>query len=239
VTISLRLSAFWSTFAESNTRGALKMLDKTNALKAPTRRVLQKVRRGRNPKGRLKDRAYGREEAKYLSPGQVNELIAAAKDGRHGKRDALMISMAYHHALRVSELIHLEWSAIDLKGGVIKIARKKNGIGGPQHLVLADKRALGVLHAETGGNGYVFLSERGDPLTRDAFAKQLMAIGKRAGIDRRLCHPHALRHAAGHAMANGGKVNEYQLQAVMGHRDPRSTREYVQGVAGLIKGIWD
>jgi hypothetical protein len=40
-------------------------------------------------------------------------------------------------------------------------------------------------------------------------------------------------------MANGGKVNEYQLQAVMGHRDARSTREYVQGVTGLIKGIWD
>jgi site-specific recombinase XerD len=60
-----------------------------------------------------------------------------------------------------------------------------------------------------------------------------------AGIDRRLCHPHALRHAAGHAPANGGKVNAYQLQAVMGHKDARSTAIYVQGVAGMIKGLWD
>ena len=59
-------------------------------------------------------------------------------------------------------------------------------------------------------------------MTRDAFAKQLAAAGARAGLDRRLCHPHALRHGAGHALANSGRVNEYQLRAVMGHRDPRS-----------------
>jgi integrase len=205
---------------------------KSKVVRRPSRRVMQKV-------GRKSDADYGRKDSKYLSPAQVEALIRAARDGRHGKRDALMISMAYHHALRVSELVHLEWDAIDREAGTIKVTRKKNGVDGPQHLVLADKRALRVLHAETGGNRYVFLSERGDPLTRDAFAKQLAAIGKRAGIDRRLCHPHALRHAAGHAMANGGKVNEYQLQAVMGHRDARSTKEYVQGVAGLIKGIWD
>jgi site-specific recombinase XerD len=85
----------------------------------------------------------------------------------------------------------------------------------------------------------VFASERGGGLTRDAFAKILRAAADRTGIDRRLAHPHALRHAAGHALANSGRVNEYQLQAVMGHKDPRSTRVYVQGVAGFIKGLWD
>ena len=77
------------------------------------------------------------------------------------------------------------------------------------------------------------------PLSRDAFNKALATAGERAGIDRRLCHPHALRHAAGHTLANSGKVNAYQLQAVMGHKDSRSTQIYVQGVEGLIKGLWD
>jgi integrase len=58
-------------------------------------------------------------------------------------------------------------------------------------------------------------------------------------LDRALCHPHALRHAAGHALANSGRVNAYQLQAIMGHKDARSTHIYVQGVAGLIDGLWD
>jgi type 1 fimbriae regulatory protein FimB len=216
------------------------MQGKSNIVAMPSRRVMQKVSRSRNPAGRKKDDSYGRKESKYLSPSQVEALIKAAKAGRHGKRDALMISMAYHHALRVSELIHLEWAAIDLKAGKIRIARKKNGVGGEQHLAPDDWKVLRQLRKEAGDNNrYVFLSERGDPLTRDAFAKQLAAIGKRAGIDRRLAHPHALRHATGHHLANSGKVNEYQLQSVMGHRDPRSTQEYVQGVAGLIKGLWD
>jgi integrase len=151
-----------------------------------------------------------------------------------------MISMAYHHALRVTELIDLEWTAIDLKAGKIVVTRQKGGVGGEQNLAREDWRALRQLRKEADENTtHVFLSERGDPLTPDAFAKQLAAIGKRAGIDRRLAHPHALRHAAGHHLANSGKVNEYQLQSIMGHKDPRSTHEYVQGVARLIKGLWD
>jgi type 1 fimbriae regulatory protein FimB/type 1 fimbriae regulatory protein FimE len=149
-----------------------------------------------------------------------------------------MVSLAYHHALRVTELIGLRWDMIDLTGGTINISRKKGGASGPQHLAVDDRRALRMLRKANSGD-YVFLSERGDPLTRDAFAKQLAAIGERAQIDRSLCHPHALRHAAGHALANSGKVNAYQLQAIMGHKDGRSTSIYVQGVVGLIKGLWD
>jgi hypothetical protein len=47
------------------------------------------------------------------------------------------------------------------------------------------------------------------------------------------------RQPSGHALANSGRVNKYQLQSIMRHRDQPSTRVYVQGVAGLIKGLWD
>jgi integrase len=57
--------------------------------------------------------------------------------------------------------------------------------------------------------------------------KVLTTAGKRAGLDNRLCHPHALRHAAGHALANKQTINAHQLQAVMGHKDARSTATYV------------
>jgi integrase len=50
---------------------------------------------------------------------------------------------------------------------------------------------------------------------------------------------HALRHAAGHALAIKQAINAHQLQAVMGHKDARSTAIYVAGVFGLIKGPWD
>jgi integrase len=187
--------------------------------------------------GRKTDEAYGRDSHKYLTPGQVEALLKVSS-----KRDALMIALAYHHGLRVSELVALEWSAIDLKAGTIVIRRVKNGIGGTQQLARPDRQGLARLKAEKLDDRYVFVSKRHSvyqPMSRDAFAKLLATAGERAGIERRLCHPHALRHAAGHVLANSGRVNAYQLQAVLGHKDARSTQVYVQGIAGNIKGLWD
>jgi integrase len=187
--------------------------------------------------GRKTDADYGRDAHKYLTPSQVEALIKAAN-----KRDALMINLAYHHGLRVSELIGLTWDAIDLKAGTIVIRRAKGGVSGAQHLERHDRQALARLKAEKLDNRFVFVSKRHgiyQPMSRDAFAKLLATAGERAGLDRRLCHPHALRHAAGHALANGRKVNAFQLQAILGHRDARSTQVYVQGVEGLIKGLWE
>jgi integrase len=88
---------------------------------------------------------------------------------------------------------------------------------GSQLLAPDDRKTLRALRRAQKGD-HLFLTERGDHFSRDGSAKLLARAGERAGIDRRLCHPHALRHAAGHALANGGKVNAYQLQAVMGTR---------------------
>lgn len=187
--------------------------------------------------GRKTDSEYGRDAHKYLTPAQVEALIKAST-----KRDALMISLAWHHALRVSELIGLTWDAIDLKAGTVVIRRSKGGISGAQHLARQDRQRLAALRAEKLDDRFVFVSKRHgiyQPLSRDAFAKLLATAGDRAGIDRRLCHPHALRHASGHFLANSGKVNAFQLQAILGHKDARSTQVYVQGVEGLIRGLWD
>jgi type 1 fimbriae regulatory protein FimB len=214
----------------------LEMKTNLKLVKAAPAAEMQKV--GINLAGRKTDEAYGRDAQKYLTPSQVSALIKAAKGGRHGARDALMVSLTYHHALRVTELVKLCWDAIDMDGGTINVRRQKGGVSGPQKLAPDDRKALRRLSKRHAGE-HVFLSERGEPMTRDGFAKLLASIGARAGIDRTLCHPHALRHAAGHALANSGRVNAYQLQAVMDHRDARSTHIYVQGVTGLIDGLWD
>jgi integrase len=77
--------------------------------------------------GRKSDKAYGRDGHKYLTPEQVEALVKAAKDNRHGLRDALMISLAWHHGLRASELVDLRWNAIDWKRADIAVNRLKNG----------------------------------------------------------------------------------------------------------------
>lgn len=226
----LKVSAFWRTFAESGNREGLKMRTNLRLVTDAPATEMQKV-------GRKTDVDYGRDAHKYLSPSQVEALIKESS-----KRDGLMISLAYHHGLRVSELIALTWDSIDLKAGTIIIRRSKGGISGAQHLARHDRQQLAALKAQKLDDRFVFVSKRHgiyQPLSRDAVAKAIATAGERAGIDRRLCHPHALRHAAGHHLANSGKVNAFQLQAVLGHKDARSTQIYVQGVEGLIKGLWD
>ena len=49
----------------------------------------------------------------YLTPAEVEKLIAAAKLGRHGQRDATLILVAFRHGLRAVEIADLEWSQVE------------------------------------------------------------------------------------------------------------------------------
>jgi type 1 fimbriae regulatory protein FimB/type 1 fimbriae regulatory protein FimE len=185
--------------------------------------------------GRKSDAGYGRDGHKYLTPERVQALIGAARANRHGTRDALMISLAWHHGLRVSELIALRWSDIDWKRADIAVNRLKNGKDTRQPLDGADLRALRSLHRERASDEWVFMSERG-PFTRDGFAKLLKAAAARAGIDN--VHPHALRHACGHALAMKGRDTRL-IQEYLGHRNIQHTSHYTDGVSARFRGIWD
>ena len=61
----------------------------------------------------------------YLTTHEVESLIKAAKEGRHGHRDATMILIMYRHGLRVSEAVTLKWTDIDFKSGVVGVRRAK------------------------------------------------------------------------------------------------------------------
>jgi integrase len=50
----------------------------------------------------------------FLTEGEMKRLLDAAKGGRYGRRDHLMLLMAYRHGLRVSELIDIRLKDIDL-----------------------------------------------------------------------------------------------------------------------------
>src|SRR5476651_2855795 len=70
-----------------------------------------------------------RRTREYLTPAEVEKLLqASSKLGRHGARDRTLILLAYRHGLRVSELVALRWDQVDLKTGVLHVARLKNGL---------------------------------------------------------------------------------------------------------------
>jgi len=71
---------------------------------------------------------------------------------------------------------------------------------------------------------YVFVTERGGPLSTEALAYIVREAGLEAALDAG-AHPHMLRHAAGYFLANEG-VDTRLIQEFLGHRDIRHTVRY-------------
>jgi integrase len=74
-------------------------------------------------KGRPGNDAYRVRE--HLTEAEVDKLLAALKDNRHGHRDWLIGLVIYRHGLRVSEACDLRWDDIDLRKRTIIVRRLK------------------------------------------------------------------------------------------------------------------
>jgi integrase len=147
-----------------------------------------------------------------------------------------MILLAYHHGLRVSELVSLQWSAIDLVTGTLHVHRLKNGIDTTHPLTAKELRTLKQLCRASPNARFVFLSNRGTPMTRQNVNAMLSKLGKLAGIDVPV-HPHMLRHSTGYALANQGRDTR-SLQHYLGHRNIQNTVGYTQLNANRFNGWW-
>lgn len=172
----------------------------------------------------------------YVTEQEVDRLIAAAKRGANGDRDAAMIMVCYTHGLRVSELIALQWRQIDLDAGRIEVIRLKGSENGIQPLRGVEIRALRKLRrTQPIGSRFVFTTNRGGPMTRNAFFKILARAGAAAGIAD--MHPHLLRHGTGFRLVNQG-MDTLALAAYLGHRQVQNTKRYAKMNAARFDGLW-
>jgi site-specific recombinase XerD len=184
----------------------------------------------RRPNGDLRTR-------EYLTEGEVERLMNAARKNRWGHRDATMVLVAYRHGLRVSELTDLRWDQVDFRTANLHVRRVKQGTPST-HPILGDElRALRRLQREQATRtAYVFVSERGDPFTSAGFARMV----ERAGVEAKLAfkaHPHMLRHACGYALANKGHDTR-ALQAYLGHRNIQHTVRYTELSPTRFRDFW-
>ena len=178
-----------------------------------------------------------RRSREYLSPLEIDQLIQGSKQsGQYGHRDATMILLAYRHALRVSELIALRWSQIDLKQGLIHVRRLKKGIASTHPLFGLELRALRQLKRENMETDYVFISQRKAPMTDSTFRKIVARAGIKAKLDIPI-HPHMLRHSTGFKLANDGRDTR-SIQHYMGHKNIQHTVRYTEVSAARFKEFW-
>jgi len=162
--------------------------------------------------------------------------MKAAGGNRHGHRDATMVLLTYRHGLRASELSALRWEQADLVHGLLHVARVKNGMPSVHPLTGKELRALRRLQREQEPGRYVFLSERGAPMSPVGFRRMLERLGKAAKMAFGV-HPHMLRHACGFKLANQG-VDTRSLQHYLGHKNIQHTVRYTELSSDRFKGWW-
>ena len=101
----------------------------------------------------------------YLTQAEVERLLKATKGNRWAHRDATMILVAYRHGFRVSELVDLRWDQVDFNAGTLAVRRAKQGTPATHPLSEREMRELRHHQRESPASSFVFVSERGAPLS--------------------------------------------------------------------------
>jgi integrase len=172
----------------------------------------------------------------HLTIDEVERLIDAAKSNRHGHRDALMVLLAFRHGLRAGEVVDLRWDQVDFKTASLHVRRLKNGTPSTQPLTGRELRALRRHQRESAKSPFVFVSERGAPMSAPGFSRMVerAAVSAKLGIKT---HAHMLRHACGYKLANDGQDTR-ALQAYLGHRNIQNTTRYTALAPDRFKNFW-
>ena len=179
---------------------------------------------------------------RYLEQAEVERLIAAADIScPEGVRDNAMIELLYATGLRVSELVGLETYRLDFEMGCVTVMGK----GSKERVVpfglMASKKLidyyekvrpliLGPRRSE-----HLFVTRKGQKMTRQAFWKIIKKIARKADITKEIS-PHTLRHSfATHLVQNDADLRSVQL--MLGHSDISSTEIYTHVAKTRLKEL--
>lgn len=159
-----------------------------------------------------------------------------------GFRDKAMLEVMYATGIRVSELIDLDVTNVNLELGVIKCASAKKSRLIP--LYPAALKALSVYLNEVRDTMLaapdeqaLFVNVGGARMSRQGFWKILKHYQQSAHIEKDIT-PHTLRHSfAVHLLENGADLNS--VQELMGHSDISSTQMYANLINNKLKSVYD
>jgi integrase/recombinase XerD len=184
----------------------------------------------------------GRSLPRSLTESEVDALLAAPETSDPlGHRDRAMLEVLYATGLRVSELINLRQSEVNLNQGVLRI----RGKGDRERLIpFGEESQRWIREFMTGPrleillerqSEYLFPTRRGDRMTRQAFWHIIKRYAKKADIEARLS-PHTLRHAfATHLLNHGADLRVVQM--LLGHSDLSTTQIYTHVARERMKEL--
>ncbi len=179
-----------------------------------------------------------------LSVEEVAKLLdSLAGDTPLHLRNQAMVELVYSSGLRVTELVTLQISNLHLTSKMIKILGK----GSKERIVPVNDYALKILRkyitegrpllVKGKDNGYIFLNNHGQPISRISFFNILKEQAKIAGITKEIS-PHTLRHSFATHLLEAG-IDLRLIQELLGHEDISTTQIYTHLSMKKIKEVYD
>ncbi len=214
----------------------------TSALKRFYRYLLREKLIAADPTLNLDSPKLPRALPKSLTEADVERLLANADGGSAASlRDRAMLETLYATGLRVSELVGLKLTALNLDDGVLRVTGK----GSKDRLVPLGEEAVNWLKRYLAEgrpallgrqlSEAVFVTPRGGGMTRQNFWYLIKRRAAAAGITRTLS-PHTLRHAfATHLLNHGADLRVVQM--LLGHSDISTTQIYTHVARERMKQL--
>lgn len=175
-----------------------------------------------------------------LSVDQLDRLMNQPReDTTKGMRDRAMLELLYATGIRVSELISLKVTDVNLPLAYISSPSHDRMIPFGDTARQSLQRYLGVARPALIGDNceYLFPNCQGHPMSRQGFWKLLKGYAEDAGIQEDIT-PHTLRHSfAAHLIENGADI--HTVQQMLGHSDISTTQMYVQMHVQRMRTVYD
>jgi len=195
----------------------------------------------KDPSREIRRPRLGRRLPTSLSPGDVAQLLDEGGEDPLVRRDIAMVELAYASGLRVSELVSLTVSQVNLEGGFLTVVGK----GGKERAVPIGTRARQSLLAyleevrplilRVRLSRHLFVTRHARPMSRQGFWQRLRLVARRADLRARLS-PHTLRHAFATHLVEGG-ADLRAIQMMLGHADISTTEVYTHVASDRLREV--
>jgi len=197
---------------------------------------------GHNPSRLVISPKMPKRLPKTFSLEEVERLLASPDPSTDlGLRDQAMLELLYATGLRVSELIGLKVSNLNLEAGFIRTIGK----GAKERMVPVGEKAIEITRfylsqarqnlLKGRSSPHLFLNARGKPISRQGFWKIIRKYGIIAGIKNEIT-PHSLRHSfATHLLEGGADLRAVQI--MLGHADISTTQIYTHVTGERLKQV--
>lgn len=196
------------------------------------------------PTSDIKSPKRARRLPKVLSPQHIDKLLSQPMGaGKYEIRDRAILELLYSCGMRVSELVALDITDIDLRGGYLRCFGK----GSKERIIPLGSYALEALTEYSNKSRRelivegtwppeFFLNNQGTRLSRVSCWKIVKKYAQKAGIEE--IYPHLLRHSfATHLLTNGADLRA--VQELLGHADISTTQIYTHVTKDKLRAVYE